>query len=57
MTLTEYELADVHSKLMAQNTSLRTLLDQSQDLATPTSGHALDEEVLESTITFEDYRT
>ena len=57
MTVPEYELADVHSKLMAQNTRLRTLLDQSQDMATPTSGHALDEEVLESKITFEDYRT
>lgn len=55
MTHTENELSDVHERLLTQNVSLHALLDQSHDQDTPT--HRLEEEVLESKLTFEDYRT
>lgn len=66
ITKTEYELSEVHSRLVAQNDSLHSLLeshdmshDQShertRDKDTPTASSNKWEEVLESKLTFEQY--
>ena len=55
MTHTEHELSDVHERLLTQNVSLHALLDRSHDQDTPT--RRFEEEVLESKLKFEDYRT